>query len=121
MPTREDFNLSPLERWCNVAQFSIKLCTYDPVIIDAFERLRKNRKQAAFTNEALKYFLSIEKGVLVLSLMEGKTTTESCPASIPLQSDMPINGAPAETKIIKPLSVLAPQNDSGSVLDCILK
>ena len=104
-----------------MAQYSIKLCTYDPTIIDAYERLRKNRKQAAFTNEALKYFLSTEKGVLVLSLMEGKMTTEPCPASFPLQSDMPINEAPAETKVIKTLSVLAPQNDSGSVLDCILK
>lgn len=116
-----DFRLSPLVRGCNVPQYSIKLCTYDPTIIDAFERLRKNRKQAAFTHEALKYFLSTEKGVLVLSLMEGKTTTGPCPASIQLQSDMPISEAPAETKVIKSLSVLAPQNDSGSVLDCILK
>lgn len=115
-----DFKHSHLVRGCNVPQYSIKLCTYDPAIIDAFDRLRKNRKQAAFTHEALKYFLSTEKGVQVLSLMKGKTTTEPCPASIPLQSDMPINEAPAETKVIKTLSVLAPQNDSGSVLDCIL-
>ena len=54
-----------------MALFSVKLITYDPVIIDAFDRLRKSRKQAAFTQEALKYFLATEKGVRVLMLMEG--------------------------------------------------
>ena len=116
-----DFRHSPLVRGCNVPQYSIKLCTYDPAIIDAFDRLRKNRKQAAFTHEALKYFLLTEKGVQVLSLMDGKTTTETCPASIPLRSDTPINETPADTEVIKTLSVLATQNDSGSVLDSILK
>jgi predicted transcriptional regulator len=56
---------------CNVPQYSLKLCTYDPAIIDAFERLRINRKQAAFTHEALKYFLTSEKGVQIFSLMGG--------------------------------------------------
>jgi hypothetical protein len=117
----EDFRHSPLVRGCNVAQYSIKLCTYDPVIIDAFDRLRKNRKQAAFTHEALKQFLSTEKGGQVLQLMEGKATTEPYSASIPLRSDTILNETPAETKVIKALSVLATQNDSGSVLDCILE
>lgn len=52
--------------------YSVKLATYDPAIIDAFDRLRKNRKQAAFTHEALKHFLSTEKGIQVLLLMERK-------------------------------------------------
>ena len=52
--------------------YSIKLCTYDPAIITAFARLRKNRKQAAFTHEALKNFLTTEKGCQMLLLMEGQ-------------------------------------------------
>lgn len=104
-----------------MAQYSIKLCTYDPTIIDAYERLRKNRKQAAFTNEALKNFLSTEKGVLVLSLMEGTTTTEPCPAPIPWQSDMPINDAPAEREVAKTHSAVTQQNERSSVLNSILE
>ena len=52
--------------------YSVKLCTYDPAIIAAFARLRKNRKQAAFTHEALKNFLTTEKGGQMLLLMEGQ-------------------------------------------------
>jgi len=50
-------------------QFTIKLNTYDPVIVEAFSLLRKSRKQAAFTQEALKYFLASEMGVQVIDLM----------------------------------------------------
>ena len=50
-------------------QYTIKLNTYDPGIVEAFERLRKSRKQAAFTHEALKYFLASEKGAQVIDLM----------------------------------------------------
>ena len=60
-----------------MAQFSVKLITYDPVIIDAFDRLRKSRKQAAFTHEALKFFLTTEKGVQVLLLMKGNDPVSS--------------------------------------------
>jgi len=104
-----------------MAQYSIKLCTYDPTIIDAYERLRKNRKQAAFTNEALKYFLLTEKGVQVLSLMDGKTATEPTQATIPSQHVKPCIETPPERTITKTHSAFAPQNDSGSVLDSILE
>jgi hypothetical protein len=104
-----------------VAQYSIKLCTYDPVIIDAFDRLRKNRKQAAFTHEALKQFLSTEKGGQVLQLMEGKATTEPSLRYISLSSDTPCIATPSERVAAKTHSAVTPQNDSGSVLDSILE
>lgn len=50
-------------------QFTIKLNTYDPVIVEALDRLRKSRKQAAFTQEALKHFLATEKGEQMIDLM----------------------------------------------------
>jgi len=104
-----------------VPQYSIKLCTYDPAIIDAFDRLRKNRKQAAFTHEALKFFLLTEKGVQVLSLMDGNTTTAQTQSTIPTQHVKPCIETPPETTIVKTQSAFAPQNDSGSVLDSILE
>ena len=90
--------------------YSIKLCTYDPAIIAAFARLRKNRKQAAFTHEALKNFLTTEKGGQMLLLMEGTTSTQL--PSLPIDPlypnewrDVAGNSAP----------------NSSSVLDSILK
>lgn len=50
-------------------QYTIKLHTYDPAIVEAFELLRKSRKQAAFTHEALKYFLASEKAPQMIALM----------------------------------------------------
>lgn len=50
-------------------QFTIKLHTYDPEIVEAFERLRKNRKQAAFTHEALKHFIASGKASQMIALM----------------------------------------------------
>ena len=117
----EGFSHSLLERVCNMPQYSIKLCTYDPTIINAFDRLRKNRKQAAFTHEALKQFLSTEKGCQVLLLMEGKTATETSPPSIPLQSDKQCIETPVQRVGAKPHSAFTPQNDSSSVLDSILE
>jgi hypothetical protein len=102
-------------------QYSLKLCTYDPAIIDAFERLRKNRKQAAFTHEALKQFLSTEKGGQVLQLMEGKATTDISLPSVSLPSDTPCIETPPERVVTKTHSAFAPQKDSGSVLDSILE
>ena len=67
-----DFRVSPSTGRYEVPHYSIKLCTYDPAIIAAFARLRKNRKQAAFTHEALKNFLTTEKGGQMLLLMEGE-------------------------------------------------
>ena len=97
-------------------QFSVKLITYDPVIIEAFESLRKGRKQASFTNEALKHFLATEKGKQVLSLMKGKPS-EQFPAIITLPIVPPCFSTPVER-----IGVMSNQaNDSSSVLDSILK
>jgi hypothetical protein len=104
-----------------VAQYSIKLCTYDPTIIDAYERLRKNRKQAAFTNEALKQFLSTEKGGQVLQLMEGKSTTEPSLPYISFSSDTPCIATTSERVAAKTHSAVTLQNDSSSVLGSILE
>jgi hypothetical protein len=60
--------------------YSLKLSTYAPEIIDAFERLRKSRKQATFTHEAIKQFLSTERGKQMLANMEGRTSRHQLPA-----------------------------------------
>jgi len=101
-------------------QYSIKLCTYDPAIIDAFEQLRKARKLAAFTHEALKQFLSTEKGGQVLLLMEGKVTEHSL-APTPLSADVPSVDMPFEPKGLSSNSSTVLHIDSSSVLDSILK
>lgn len=95
--------------------YSVKLATYDPAIIDAFDRLRKNRKQAAFTHEALKQFLSTEKGIQVLLLMERKPIDLSS-ASIALPPEKIDIGKASPERIMATTSV-----DSSSVLDSILK
>ena len=98
-----------------MAQFSMKLISYDPSIIAAFERLRKNRKQAAFTNEALKQFLDTEKGKQMLMLMVGKTS-EQFPAKVTLSIDPPCVSTSTERRDV----ASNPANDSSSVLDRIL-
>lgn len=66
-----------------MAQFTLKIKTYDPDIVNAFSRLRKSRKQSAYTHEALKYFLATEQGAQVMALMASgyeeplKTTTKA--------------------------------------------
>ena len=50
-------------------QYTIKLHTYDPDIVEAFEQLRKNRKQAAFTHEALKHFIASGRASQMIALM----------------------------------------------------
>jgi hypothetical protein len=102
-------------------QYSIKLCTYDPVIIDAFDRLRKNRKQAAFTHEALKQFLSTQRGEQVLQLMEGRTTTEGILTAISVTDETPRIEKVSERVGAKVLSAFTPQNDGSSVLESILE
>lgn len=67
-------------------QYTIKLNTYDPVIVEAFSLLRKSRKQAAFTQEALKYFLASEMGVQVIDLMCRDNSSPLQPA----QRDKPV-------------------------------
>jgi len=101
-----------------VPQYSIKLCTYDPTIIDALERLRKNRKQAAFTHEALKYFFSTEKGGQVLLLMEGGASEVSSIIS-PIKSRY--LEAPIERCDVTTALAILPQSDTRSVLGCILE
>lgn len=101
--------------------YSVKLSTYDPAIIDAFDRLRKNRKQASFTHEALKHFLSTEKGIQVLLLMERKTIEQS-PARTVLPPEKINNGeAPAERTIGSNNLLPSTSIDSGAVLNSILK
>lgn len=97
-------------------QYSIKICTYDPAIIEAFDRLRKNRKQAAFTHEALKQFLSTEKGGQVLQLMEGKSSAIAPLSANTLRVESPIEGINATSH-----SSFALQKDSSTVLDSILE
>jgi len=60
-----------------MAQFTLKIKTYDPDIINAFARLRKSRKQSAYTHEALKYFLSSDQGMQVMELMARETSPPS--------------------------------------------
>ena len=101
--------------------YSVKLATYDPTIIDAFDRLRKNRKQAAFTHEALKHFLSTEKGIQVLLLMERKTIDLSS-ANITLPPEnIDIREALSELTIGSKKLAATMASDSGSVLNSILE
>jgi hypothetical protein len=101
--------------------YSVKLATYDPTIIDAFDRLRKNRKQAAFTHEALKHFLSTEKGIQVLLLMERKTIDLSS-ANITLPPEkIDIREALSERTIGSKKLTATMASDSGSVLNSILE
>jgi len=101
--------------------YSIKLATYDPTIIDAFDRLRKNRKQASFTHEALKHFLSTEKGIQVLLLMERKAI-ELPSSNIVLPSNkINIGEALLERTIGSNNLVPTMSIDSGSVVNSILE
>jgi len=101
-------------------QFTIKLNTYDPVIVEAFLLLRKSRKQAAFTQEALKYFLASEMGVQVIDLMcrDNVSSLQPTPEVNPveqLQNSVPKarNDFPSPTSNLK--------NDScGDVMEKIL-
>lgn len=56
-------------------QYTIKLHTYDPDIVKTFELLRKNRKQAAFTHEALKHFIASGKATETIALMSNGSQT----------------------------------------------
>ncbi|MBI1919729.1 MAG: hypothetical protein HYS23_01470 [Geobacter sp.] len=80
-------------------QYTIKLNTYDPDIVEAFERLRKSRKQAAFTHEALKYFLASEKGVQVIDLMSHDYLQPSRSAHIDNKVELPQNRVQTEQTV----------------------
>lgn len=82
---------------CAMAQYTLKIKTYDPGIVSAFDRLRKCRKQSAYTHEALKYFLSSEQGGRVMDLMVREPSptptktdeTEALPIAVPQQKPLP--------------------------------
>lgn len=101
--------------------YSLKLSTYDPEIIDAFERLRKNRKQATFTHEAIKQFLSTERGKQVLANMKGGTSGQQLHA-LPSISVVTTIDKPTDNPIsAKSDSGLAPNVDCSDILSSILK
>ena len=100
--------------------YSIKLCTYEPAIIAAFTRLRKNRKQAAFTHEALKNFLTTEKGSQMLLLMEGQTTKIRREENQSAEESVSTGYTTEKQDPIDLLPERRAQIDSRSVLDRIL-
>lgn len=101
-------------------QYSLKLSIYDPEIIDSFERLRKSRKQAAFTHEAVKHFLLTDKGKQVMMFMEGIKSGQPL-AAVSLSADSSSLERPAERIISKNDSEFAPQRNSSTVLSSILE
>ena len=116
-----DSRHSPLPRGCDVPLYSLKLSTYDPEIIDAFERLRKSRKQATFTHEAIKQFLATERGKQMLANMDGVMAGQQSPVVPPKGSMMPVNKLPDEPMSVKSGTGLAPSNDCNEILSSILK
>jgi hypothetical protein len=102
-------------------QFTIKLHTYDPVIVEVFKRLRKSRKQTAFTHEALKYFLASEKGVQVMELMEGGPTQSQSMPHDPAHNDLSKDSAPAGRMVTPSASIGLPRDYLKDVMDNILK
>ncbi|MHB8057090.1 MAG: hypothetical protein ACYDHC_04250 [Desulfuromonadaceae bacterium] len=101
--------------------YSLKLSTYDPEIIDAFERLRKSRKQATFTHEAIKQFLSTERGKQVLANMDGVTAGQQLPV-IPPKGDMiPVNKPPDEPMSVKSGTGFGPSDDYRDILSTIFE
>ena len=98
--------------------YSLKVCTYDPAVIDVFDRLRKSRKQAAFTHEALKHFIATEKGEQVLSLMTGKSSMQFPALDHGSVPDVPrcVNLSAEQTGVMN-----NPARNSSTVLNSILK
>ncbi len=111
----------PLPRGCDVPLYSLKLSTYDPEIIDAFERLRKCRKQATFTHEAIKQFLSTERGKQVLANMDGVTAGQPLPVIPPSGDVMPVNKPPDESISAKSGTGFSPSDDCSDILSSILE
>lgn len=117
----EAFRHSPLPRGCEVPLYSLKLSTYDPEIIDAFERLRKCRKQATFTHEAIKQFLSTERGKQVLANMDGVTAGQQLPVNPPNGDVMPVNKPPDESISAKSGTGFSPSDNCSDILSSILE
>lgn len=106
-----------------MALYTFKIKIYDPIIVNAFARLRKSRKQSAFTLEALKYFLASEQGVQVLNLMAresppARTTPQN--AGHLLQAEKPAN-PPEQVERPSFTSDGIAENFCASVLGKILK
>ena len=78
-----------------MAQFTLKIKTYDPDIVNAFARLRKSRKQSAFTHEALKYFLASEQGMQVMDLMSRETPPTRTKTQIAMEQPRGLLSKPA--------------------------
>ncbi len=116
-----DSRHSPLPRGCDVPLYSLKLSTYDPEIIDAFERLRRSRKQATFTHEAIKQFLSTERGRQVLANMDGGTSDQQLPVLTSMAVKKPADKPPNETMPGKSASGFVQDVDCSDVLSSILK
>ena len=120
MPTPGDSRHSPLPRGCDVPVYSLKLSTYDPEIIDAFERLRKSRKQATFTHEAIKQFLATGRGKQVLANMDVVTSDQQLSALPSVVVMKPVDKPPDEPMSVKSATGLAPSDDCGEILSRIL-
>ena len=101
--------------------YSLKLSTYDPEIIDAFERLRRSRKQATFTHEAIKQFLLTERGKQVLANMDGGTSDQQLPVLTSMVVMKPADKPPNETMPGKSASGFVQDVDCTDVLNSILE
>jgi hypothetical protein len=111
----------PAEIELAMPQYTIKLNTYDPVIVEAFSLLRKNRKQAAFTQEALKYFLASEMGVQVIDLMCRDNSSSLQPTHKVNPVEQPKDSVPkARNDFLSPASNLA-KDSCCDVMEKILK
>jgi hypothetical protein len=102
-------------------QYTIKLNTYDPVIVEAFSLLRKSRKQAAFTQEALKYFLASEMGVQVIDLMCREHLPSSRSAHIDNKVELPQSPIHAAQTVFPAPSSDLPKDHCCDVMEKILK
>lgn len=116
-----DSKRSPLPRGFDVPLYSLKLSTYDPEIIDAFERLRRSRKQATFTHEAIKQFLATERGKQVLANMDGGTSDQQLPVLTSMEVMKPADNPPNETMPVRSASGFVRDVDCTDVLNSILE
>ncbi len=101
--------------------YSLKLSTYDPEIIDAFERLRKNRKLATFTHEAIKQFLLTDRGKQVLANMAGGTSDQQLPAHSSVTVVTTVEKPSVKQISATGNSTFAPHADCSDVLSSILE
>lgn len=100
----------PAESESDMPQYTIKLHTYDPDIVKTFEQLRRNRKQAVFTHEALKHFIASGKGAQVIELMSNDP-------SLPVRTDPTVSkvGLSHEKALLTQACSHQPCSDSSTV------